>query len=250
MNFLENIEQHQQTYSKTEQKVYQFVTNNLDILETYTITKIAEQSHTSTSAVLRFCQTLGYKGFKDFRYDAISFLHHHYKKDSVDQLDRILDNYSSLMNQFRTLDRTIIQKLIRSILTHKPLHIFGVHLSSLPAKFLYMGCQDLGIAGHFAGDLNSGAHLTNIINEEDTLIMFSISGNLANFKNSLSAIQNNMPKNSFLITLNEKSPLNKIFEHTIVLPGSLFNTQSIIDMQTVPMIFVDILMNLIHEELE
>lgn len=250
MNFLENIEQHQHNYSKAEQKVYQFVRNNLNTLETYTITKIAEQAHTSTSAVLRFCQTLGYKGFKDFRYDAVSFLHHHYKRDSIDQLDHITDNYSSLINQFRNLDRTTIQELIFSILSHKSLHIFGVHLSSLPAKFLYMGCQDLGIASYFAGDLNSGAHLTNIINEEDTLIMFSISGNAANFKNSLSAIQNNMPKNSFLITLNEKSPLAKNFGYTITLPGNLYNSQSIVDTQAIPMIFVDILLNLIHEKLD
>lgn len=250
MNFRENIEQHKQDYSKAELKVYQFVSNHIDTLETYTITKIAELSHTSTSAVLRFCQTLGYKGFKDFRYDAIRFLHHHYKRDSVDQLDRITDNYSSLINQFRSLDRSVIHTLIQAILTKDSLHIFGVYLSSLPAKYLHMGCQSLGIASHFAGDLNSGAHLTNIINEEDTLIMFSIAGSMANFKQSLSALQHNMPQNSFLITLNEKTPLARIFKHTIVLPGSLYNTQSVVDTQAVPMIFVDILLNLLHEELQ
>lgn len=249
MNFLENIEQHKSDYSKTEWKVYQYVTKNIESLETFTITKIAELSHASTSAVLRFCQTLGYKGFKDFRYAAIDYLHHHYKRDSVDILDQMTDNYASLINQIRALNRDDIRHLTQAILTPKNLHIFGIYLSSLPAKYLYMGLQNIGIASHFAGDLNSGSHLTNIISEEDTLIMFSVTGSISNYKRILSALQNNMPQNSYLITLNEKATSAKYFGHTIVLPGSVFSQQSIVDIQSVAIIFVEILLNLIHEEL-
>ena len=249
MNFLENIEHHKTDYSKTEWKVYQYVIKHIERLETFTITKIAELSHTSTSAVLRFCQTLGYKGFKDFRYAAIDYLHHYYKRDSIDILDQMTDNYSSLINQLRNLNRNEIKKLTQAILTQDRLHILGIFLSSLPAKYLHMGLQDIGIASYFADDLNSGAHLTNIINEADTLIMFSINGSISNYKKLLSSLQNNMPKNSYLITLNEKATSSRYFNNTIVLPGSIFSQQSIVDTQSIAIIFVEILLNLIHDEL-
>ena len=250
MDFIENLMQHKGDYSKSETKVYHYVIGNLEDLETFTITKIAQLSQTSTSAVLRFCQTLGYKGFKDFRYAAVDYLHHHHKKESVDTFDDMTDNYSSIINRFKNIDRSNVNQLIDIILSYKRLHIFGVQLSSLPARFLYMGLQDLGISSHFAGDLNSGAHLTNIIGEEDTLIMFSVTGDDANYRNSLSAIQNNMPKNSFLITLNENAPASKYFPKTNTLPGNLFSKQSIVDTQSVPIIFVEILLNLIHHKMK
>ncbi|AND78945.1 MurR/RpiR family transcriptional regulator [Streptococcus pantholopis] len=249
MDFLENIKQHEADYAKSELKVYHYVLANLESLETFTITKIAELSQTSTAAVLRFCQTLGYKGFKDFRYDAIRFLHHHHQRPSVDILDQMTDNYSQLTKQLRNLNRETIHALIATILKQQRLHIFGVYYSSLPAKYLHMGLQDLGITSHFAGDLNSGAHLTNIINEEDSLILFSVSGGSGNFRQALSALQNNMPKQSYLITLNATAPVAKLFTTTIVLPGNLFNKQSIVDTQSLPMIFVEILLNLIREEM-
>ena len=249
MDFLENIKQHETDYAKAELKVYHYVLNNLETLETFTITKIAELSLTSTAAVLRFCQTLGYKGFKDFRYDAIRYLHHHHQRPSADILDQMTDDYSQLMRQFRNMDRESIRTLIATILKRRRLHIFGVYYSSLPARYLHMGLQDLGITSHFAGDLNSGAHLTNIINEEDSLIMFSVSGSSGNFRQALSAVQNNMPKHSFLITLNATAPVAKLFTTTIILPGNLFNKQSIVDTQSLPMVFVETLLNLIREEL-
>ncbi|WP_165211648.1 MurR/RpiR family transcriptional regulator [Streptococcus tangpeifui] len=249
MNFLEQIEQHRSDFSKTEQKVYQYVINHIDTLETYTITKIADLSHTSTAAVQRFCQTLGYRGFKDFRYDAIDYLHHHHRKESLDPLDDMTDNYISLARQFKNVDRNKVSQLIQAILNRQRVHIFGIYYSSLPARFLHMGLQDLRIPSYFAGDLNSGAHLTNIIREEDTLIMFSLSGDMGNYRAALAALQHNMPQNSYLITLNNHSQIDKFFRQTIVLPGSAINRQSIINPQSISSIFVEILLNLIHQEM-
>ncbi|MGT2935888.1 MurR/RpiR family transcriptional regulator [Streptococcus castoreus] len=248
MDFLEKLKHQEKAFSKTELKVFNYAINHIETLETYTISKIANLSHTSTSAVLRFCQTLGYKGFKDFRYDAIHYLHHRHQTEMSDQLDSSSQTYSNLLLQFSKLNRDRIDQLVTSILSEKMIHIFGVYYSSLPAKYLHMALQDLAIPSQVAGDLNSGAHLTNIIKEEDVLIYFSLDGDISSFRSSLSAIQENMPTESYLITLNEKANTAKLFTHHFVLPGYLFSKQSILDRQAFNMVFVEMLINVIHEK--
>ena len=249
MNILQKMQLHEQEYSKSEAKVYHFLKENFEKLETLTITRIATNSHTSTSAVLRFCQILGYKGFKDFRYDAINYIHQKPKEENEDILDQIADNYSVILNQMKHLERQAIDELVDCILKRQHLHILGIFLSSLPARYLHFGLQDLGIASQLASDLNSGNHLSNIIDEEDTLIMFSISGSSANFNNTLSAISKNMPQNSYLITLNEHAAAAKYFNHVITLPGNSISKQSIVDTQAIAMIFVEVLLNMAHKKL-
>ncbi len=249
MDILQKMQLQEQEYSKSETKVYQFLKDNFDKLETLTITKIASSSGTSTSAVLRFCQILGYKGFKDFRYDAINYIHQKPKEETEDILDQIADNYHVILNQMKHLKRQEIDELVDCILKKERLHILGIFLSSLPAKYLHFGLQDLGIASHLASDLNSGNHLTNIIEEKDTLVMFSVSGSASNFNNTLSAISQNMPQNSYLITLNEHAAAAKYFNHVIILPGNSLSKQSIVDTQTIAMVFVEILLNMIHRKL-
>ena len=249
MNILQKMELQESVYSKSESKVYYFLKEHFEKIETLTITKIASSSHTSTSAVLRFCQILGYKGFKDFRYDAINYLHTRHKNQSEDILDQMVDQYSVVLNQMKNIHRNSINDLMDSILKGARIHIVGIFLSSMPARYLHFGLQDLGIASQIATDLNSGIHLSNVIEEEDVLIMFSISGSLSNFNNSLSAISQNMPKESYLITLNSHASAAKHFTQVITLPGNSFSKQSIIDLQSIPMIFVEVLLNMIHTKL-
>ncbi|MBM7642330.1 MurR/RpiR family transcriptional regulator [Streptococcus loxodontisalivarius] len=249
MNILERMMHSEKQFSNSEKKVYHFLTENLSKVETYTITKVANESHTSTSAVLRFCQTLGYKGYKDFRFDVISHLHNSPVLDNQDIVSKMTSNFSTIVNRLNTLERDKIQKLILSLKESSRIHLFGIHASSLPARQLYFGLQNLGIPSHLACDLNSGAHLTNIINEDDLLIMFSISGNLENFRSSLSEIENNMPNESYLVTLSPTAKSGKFFSNTILLPGALEDNQSIVDLQSIPMMFVEILLNILHSQL-
>lgn len=249
MDILQKMQLHEQEYSKSEAKVYHFLKENFEKLETLTITRIATNSHTSTSVILRFCQILGYKGFTDFRYDAINYIHQKLKEENEDILDHIADNYSVILNQMKHLERQTIDELINCILKRQHLHILGIFLSSLPARYLHFGLQDLGIASQLASDLNSENHLSNIIDKEDTLIMFSISGSSANFNNTLSAISKNMPQNSYLITLNEHAAAAKYFNHVITLPENSISKQSIVDTQAITMIFVEILLNMAHRKL-
>ena len=128
----------------------------------------------------------------------------------------------------------------------KNLYIIGVHYSSLPAKHLVLGLQDLGINTYFAYDYMQASHLYNTIHEDDLLIYFSIEGNQNNVSRFFDLT--NTSKNTYMITLNPKPKL--LIENTLILPGYTLSKQSIVDLQSIVVIFVELLLNMFHNTLK
>lgn len=250
MDLLNTIELHKNNFSKTEYQVYEYIMKYPETIETSTISKIADVSQTSTSAVLRFCQVLGFKGYKDFRFEMIKYLHeHHEEKNTSDLFTQLTQEYIKTIGQFKNIDRQIIDQLINDIKSTHSIYIIGIHYSSLPAKEFVLGLQDLGITALTASDFIEASHLINNANEDSTIIFFSMNGSKTNFNRFLPSLIDNMPERSYLVTMNPNAKLIDIFTHTIVIPGYTFTKQSIIETQSIFNTFVEILLNLIHNKL-
>ena len=54
-------------FNNSEQNMIYFLQNNLNSFDQVTLNKMAKESFSSTSSVLRFCKKLGFDGFKDFK---------------------------------------------------------------------------------------------------------------------------------------------------------------------------------------
>jgi len=250
VDIIEGIKNHRAEFSKAELKVSDYVLQFPEHIETFTITKVAMEAKTSTSAVLRFCQNLGFQGYKDFRFEMVSYLHsQRHNVGSGNVIDTFLEGYSKVINQFQNLNTTEVNNLVDALSDDGVKYLLGLYYSALPAKELSYGLGDLGKVSICANDYMSSAHATRSMRSDSTLVLFSLAGNQANFTDFLAETMNNMPENSFLVTLNPKSELAKIFKHTIVLPGATFSSKSVIDTQTIPMLFVEMVMNLIHEKI-
>ncbi len=248
MDIITKMKMNESNFSKAEYKVYQYLEKHLAKVETETITKIALLSRVSTSAVQRFCQTLGYKGYKDFRYDVITYLRESISEKSIDNMDQMINQYETIIGQFKNIDRKLMNQLVRDLKGSKNIFIYGIYSSAIPAQMLHLGLQNQNILSQLAPDLNIGSHLSNLISEDDVLIMFSISGSDYNFKQYLSAISHNMPKASYLITLNEKAKSRKHFNNAFHLPGLPFSKSSVMDLQSLFIIFVELLLNQLHSQ--
>lgn len=247
MNLMETIHLHKNDFSKTEHKVYDYIVQNPTAIETATITKIAELCQVSTSGILRFCQVLGYKGYKDFRFDMLHYLHQeHVEVNSENLFDELTSKYLSVIRQFNNIDQNKLNQLIKQIKNTKNIYVIGIHYSSLPAKHLVLGLQDLGINTYFAYDYMQASHLYNTILENDLLIYFSIEGNQNNVSRFFDLT--NASKNTYMITLNPKPKL--LIENTLILPGYTLSKQSIVDLQSIVVIFVELLLNMFHNTLK
>ena len=112
MNLMETIHLHKNDFSKTEHKVYDYIVQNPTAIETATITKIAELCQVSTSGILRFCQVLGYKGYKDFRFDMLHYLHQeHVEVNSENLFDETF--VSTYRSPFSSMKLYIISSLFK-----------------------------------------------------------------------------------------------------------------------------------------
>ncbi|MCD7893589.1 MAG: MurR/RpiR family transcriptional regulator [Erysipelotrichaceae bacterium] len=250
MNIIDTIKLNQDNFSKTEQKVANFILMNPEYVETHTISKLATETDTSTSAVLRFCQSLGFKGYKDFRYEMIQYIHtSHHPLDSSDLLNQLMSTYNQVFSQFRNLDRDIVIKLVNDLLNNQIIYISGIYYSSLPAMHLSMGLLDLGIQNHVLTDYITIGHNSRVINNEAMVIHFSLSGQKSELQRHIPDLIKTLPEKSYLITMNENGELGKFFTHKIVLPGHTFKNQSVFDIQSISMVFVEMILSLIHNEL-
>lgn len=249
MNLLETIQNKQNQFSKSEKKVADFICSHPEKIETFTISKVAEQAETSTSAVLRFCQTIGFNGYKDFRFEMINDLHQqHHSFNENDLFAKLTNEYNKAINQMIQIDHDALDSLIDDILKQPAIFILGMYYSSLPAQALSMGLLDLGITSHVGNDYINSAHLINNIKDDDLFIHFSINGENKITNNHLSALDNNMPEKSYLITMNPSSKIAQHYRHVIVLPGQVLQRQTIIDNQSIVIIFVELLLNLIYNK--
>ena len=53
--------------SKSDRKIMKRMTSDLTNVESLTINHLAEEAGTSLASVQRFCQKMGYSGFKEFK---------------------------------------------------------------------------------------------------------------------------------------------------------------------------------------
>ncbi len=242
MNILETIKTYKDKFSSSELKVYNYILENPEAVEKYTITKLANLCDTSTSAVLRFCHTLGYSGYKDFKFEMIQYLQNNINTDDTDYFDRYLSSYTNNLNQLKNIDKALLNKLIQDIKS-KHIYILGNYYSSLPAKHLSMCLRDLNIKNTYMDSYTEASHYLDIINENDILLIYSIDGEKSDYQKYLSSLNNK----SYLITLNPQAPLSKILTYTLIIPGYSMNRHSIIDHESLFMIFNEILINMIRK---
>lgn len=226
--------------SKSEHKIVDYIEKNPNKIEALTINQLALEVNTSVATVLRFCQKLGYSGFKEFKFAFAKELSQPAK-----------GAYSQALGETISLLPNDSQKKIdifTNALTNKNINlILGVYYSGIPAQFLTNGLVDLGYKSICATSTTTGEHILNIADAESTIVVFSINGLFEKYKNYWRTLIDEPQKNTFLITLNKETKLRKYFSHTIVLPGQELAHKSAFDPQSIPVAFVESVLNKIYQ---
>lgn len=136
MELLELIKQQKDDLSSSEKKVAEIIISHPEFVENETISRIAQYADTSTSAVLRFCQSLGYNGFKDFKFAFIHSVTNTSKNENdTDQMIQSIADNVLLMKRF---SKKQLSQLALDLISSHSIYIYGVHYSSLAARQLIM----------------------------------------------------------------------------------------------------------------
>src|SRR5690625_1587082 len=75
------IEQNKNQFTKSENKIFHYSTNNFEAILYKSLTEIANGCHVGEATVLRFCRKLGFKGYQDFKLSLARELSTHQKSD-------------------------------------------------------------------------------------------------------------------------------------------------------------------------
>lgn len=130
----------------TENKIANYILNNAEEVIHLSIGVLAERSGTSQAAVVRFCKSIEYKGFKELKIDISSDLVMSQKEDenkytdikAGDKLESIIENVchnnkKSIDDSLAVLDYEQVRKAVSVLHKAKRIDFYGVGASGIIA---------------------------------------------------------------------------------------------------------------------
>ena len=181
-----HIKQKFDAFTKSEQKIAQYILDNPEAVVNSTIMELAELSHCSEATIVRFCRSMGYSGFLKFKIsyaqnvvDPYKHLNPTFEKDdSTDKIiEKVFYNVKLALDQTKAiLDNDTFQKAVAVIHDCKRLEIFGSGGSGIVAKDLQHKLLKIGIKCNTYEDIDLQLMSASLLGKGDVAMGISRSG--------------------------------------------------------------------------
>ena len=183
---LDIINKRYSSLRKSAKRVAPFVQEHTEDIVTLTLQGIAAGCSTSDATVLRFCRSLGFFGFSDFKTTLVTDLLRqgrkpagHIEKDSDDaaKKEAFLSAFQSqLQTTLRNCNYRDIHSVAASLLKAKKILLVGLGGSAGIAQILSDALGSLGIYSTCINDPSIIRNLAPVLNKNDLFIGISHSG--------------------------------------------------------------------------
>jgi DNA-binding MurR/RpiR family transcriptional regulator len=150
------------------------------------IDQLAREIGVGMSTLSQFCQTLGYKGFKNFKLDLAAELKTPFEMDrsiiatgdSLEEITRkaLSANVDALLNTHKGLDKIELIRALKAIREAQRIDLYGFGVSATVGLDAYNRFLSLGLHTNWLPDI---AHVTisaTVLKKGDLAIAFSYSG--------------------------------------------------------------------------
>jgi len=222
---------------KSERRVAEFVQKHMDEVVLLSLQGLAKKCGTSDATVLRFCRSLGYAGFGDFKVSLIPELLRSGKRAFV-EVDRN-ENSGSIKD---ILQRNFHQQLDSTFrnCADESLHLAALHMSRAN-KILIIGlggsagvahifCDSLGSLGVYSSFLRDRSIIQNVVptlDAGDVVVGISHSGETEEVVSAVKKAQD-LGAITISITNFSPSPLADVSQFTLVtsVPVNLLGSYS------------------------
>ncbi|KAF1306080.1 MurR/RpiR family transcriptional regulator [Enterococcus saccharolyticus] len=220
MKFIQLIQEHYPTLTKSEKKIADYLLAIKEKTIYSTMSEIKEMTNVGDATIVRFCQKLGFSGFSDLK---IAVAKEDFgRSHSVTEptfYDQILNNLVDALHSTRQLiNEDELTKAISAITKAKHLYIFGVGSSGNTSMNLENMFLRVGVHCKAVTDPHFQAQSASLLDTEDVVIGFSLSGRTKDTYDSLKVAKEN-GATTIAITNYLSSPLAKLSE--IVLQTSI-----------------------------
>ena len=172
--------------STSEKRVAEYIQKHMDKAVVLTLQGLAKKCNTSDATVLRFCRSLGYMGFADFKISLVPELLRSGKKvylevdnkDSAGDIKEVLKQ--NFINQaestLNNCDIKILSSLASKISKANRVMIIGLGGSAGIAQIFCDSLSSLGIFSNFLQDRSIIQNAVTMLNSNDVLVGISHSG--------------------------------------------------------------------------
>ena len=221
MTVLEQMQENLADFSKNERRIADHILKYPYDLQRYSSISIANVCNVSRSAVIRFCQKLGFTGYSDFQ-KAVLAEYENAKPEPADTASGALDVYQSCIEQMKTKTDQAELAAIGDLMAHaRRVLCYGDDHSGYSAQQMAFRLERSRIDASFTATSSVLGNYKDILAPGDVLAVFSISGQkrFAELLDTFRAKRVSV----ILFTMNAKSPLLLHADHVLLLPSAAYS---------------------------
>ena len=226
---LDTIDSLYASLTKTEKKIAKTILSNPQLLNQASLSAIAVDLDVGEATFIRFCRTLGFKGFTDFKMDLAIELATQDKSETTlldtdvtveDSAQNIALKLQAVINNVITetmnlLDFNELEKVVKAFRQAKRIFLFGVGSSGITAedaknKFMRIGLQmDAATNNHFM------YMQASLMQKGDVVMGISHSGYSQETTHAL-GIAHKAGATTIALTHNLRSPITRVADLVLI----------------------------------
>lgn len=223
--------------TNSETKVANYVLNNYAETLNYNVSELADKAGVSDASVVRFCKSLGYRGFQDFKISAAKDIlpRDRYFNPSLEQNDDAETICRKIFNlEIAALNRTFslinfsdMDIACEAIFRAEKVLAIGSGGSLIVAKDLQHKLMKIGIQVLVYEDMDLQAMAASLLTERDVAICISHSGSNRSILNCMKIANENGAKTIALIGQG-KTPISNTADTAIFVASekTMFRSES------------------------
>lgn len=246
-DFITNINLKKNLLTKNELKACMAILDNLTDVQIFSFTDLSNKIGITKASILRFCQKIGYSGYNEFKYECIKYVN---SLDNVNdtsvshnsKIEKVASVYSEIIPLIsKTTSDDKLNELSRLIRNSRKIYAVGAINSAIPCMQMHYAFLMFGYEIIVINSVEELRTIDLIVNEDDLLIVFSVSATTDIVKSSIKLKENQNIKVA-IITMNNMLQNTNDLDLLINLPSvSNLKNQSLLDSVPIFTVFVEIL---------
>lgn len=214
---------------KSEMKVADVILEHPEAAIHFSVSELAELAGVSDPTVIRFCRSLGFKGFQDFKINLaqsiipeIRNIHETVNRGEnvPDLVRKVFDaNIAAIQSTLGTLDFQAVEAAINELSGASRIMFFGLGNSAVVAKDAYHKFFRTGIPCQWFEDTHMAMMAASIMRPGEALVVISHSGSTTDIVDALE-VATKAGASTIAIVSHHKSPVSSVATHTLCVASS------------------------------
>lgn len=251
MSILELIQLEYLNFSSKEQKIANYILENISSIQNMNISIFAKNCNVSTATVTRFCKKINLESFANLKIHISKINVNTENLNKTSPLAKIYSFYKEIIESTnRTVNIDEIKLLYEKIKSAKRIFIYGIGSSGLTGNELMLRLIRMGFDCQTITDSHLMLINSSISQKDDLVIALSVSGETLDIINAIKLAKNN---NCYIISITSfpNSSIAIISDFFITIPNTnLLTNNSLRNNQFSTIYIIDVLTSLFLEEKE